>query len=104
MKDNKVVEIKNLSISDLYYLYLFVSNDANNRMFGKTDPKIKEVIIKKQKEIEQELYERTYGYNLFAKFKTEYNGMKPEDIDLNNVEHKESPRTFVIAKNKVARK
>lgn len=100
MKD-KIVKVENLSISDLYYLYLFVSNDANNRMFGKTDPKIKEVIRKKQKEIEQELYERAYGYNPFVKFKTEYNGIKPEDIDLNNVKCEKAPQTFIVAKNKV---
>lgn len=100
MKD-KTVKIENLPISDLYYLYLFVSNDANNRMFGKTDPKVKEIIRKKQKEIEQELYERIYGYNPFDKFKTEYNGIKPEDINLDNIKCEEVPQTFVVAKNTI---
>lgn len=99
--------IKDMSTSDLYALYLFVSNDGNNRGFGMTSPMAKAVVREKQREIEQELYLRAYGYNPFEEYKQEFHGMKPEDIDLDKVvvysgpdkepEDKE-PQTFVVAK------
>jgi len=105
------VDITKLSIADLYALYLFVSNDGNNRGFGMTSPHAKEVVRDKQRAIETELYLRAYGYNPFEEHKLVqvHEGMKPEDIDLDRVavyqgEDKEpqdkKPDTFVVVKNK----
>jgi len=114
-KKEQSVDITTLSIADLYALYLFVSNDGNNRGFGMTSPAAREVVRSRQKEIEQELYKRAYGYDPFAEHKLEIEGMKPEDIDLDRVavykhesddetkvtmEEDEKPETFVVVKNK----
>lgn len=101
-------KVQDLSLSDLYALYMFVSNDGNNRGFGVTTPDAREVVLEKQREIEQELYLRAYGYNPFEKHKVIFEGMKPEDIDLDRVavskgeieEPKdEEPQRFIVVKN-----
>lgn len=100
--------MKDLSFSDLYSMYLFVSGDANFKGFGGTSPEAKKIIREKQKEIEEELYQRVYGFNPFVKHRKEavFLGIKPEDIDLDRVlvvrhpveEPKdEQPETFVVA-------
>jgi hypothetical protein len=109
-KDTKYSSLQGLSFSDLYALYLFVSNDGNNRGFGATSPDARVVVRDKQREIEEELYLRAYGYNPFKKHKVVFDGVKPEDIDLDRVavitpgDNKEpedaEPETFVVHKNK----
>lgn len=107
-KVTKVTKIQDMPLADLYALYLFVSSDGNNRGFGVTSPDARVIVREKQREIEQELYMRAYGYNPFDKHKVEFEGMKPEDIDLDRVaivkgeieEPKdEEPQTFIVAKN-----
>ena len=103
-------KIQDLSFSDLYALYLFVSNDGNNKGFGVTSPDARQVVRKKQREIETELYLRAYGFNPFEEHKVVFDGVKPEDIDLDRVavivsgDNKEpgdeDPQRFVVAKNK----
>lgn len=102
-------DLQDLCLADLYALYLFVSNDANNRGFGMTSPEARKVVRNKQKEIEKELYVRAYGLDPFAEYKLEIEGMKPEDIDLDRVAivqgdnkepEDEKPETFIVVKNK----
>lgn len=107
-KATKTLDIQKMSTADLYSLYLFVSNDANNRGFGMTSPNARAVVRVKQKEIEQELYLRAYGCNPFEKHQVVVEGTKPEDVDLdrfvvakgeNEEPVDEKPDTFVVAKN-----
>lgn len=106
----KSLKIQDLSLSDLYALYTFVSNDGNNRGFGVATPDARKVVREKQREIEKELYLRAYGYNPFEKYKVIFEGMKPEDVDLDRVviakgeieEPKdEEPQRFIVVKNNV---
>jgi len=108
--ETKIMSIKEMSTADLYALYIFVSNDGNNRGFGMTSPKAKDIVRGKQKELENELYIRAYGYNPFEEHKVVavHEGVKPEDIDLDKVlvvtgDNKEpkdeKPDTFIVVKN-----
>lgn len=73
-----------LSFSDLYAMYQFVFSDAA-RGFGSASVDARVVVKNKQKELEDELYNRIYGFNPFTKFAKSFTvkGQKPEDIDLN---------------------
>jgi len=105
----KNVPVK-MSFADLYMMYTFVSNDANNKGFGMTAPEARRVVRGKQKELEEEMYKRIYGFNPFEKFSITVEGEKPENINLdrftvvknkpNNDDPKDDePQTFVVAKN-----
>ncbi|MFA5023356.1 MAG: hypothetical protein WC523_00165 [Patescibacteria group bacterium] len=78
------VSVKNLSMADLYALYMFVS--ANwNRGFGAGKKNAEKVIEAKMKEIEEELYSRAYGRNPFVAEKivsatTTIEGQLPEQV------------------------
>lgn len=107
-KKTKALDIKKISTADLYSLYLFVINDANNRGFGVTSPGARSIIRDKQKAIEEEFYLRAYGYNPFQEHRVVVEGMKPEDVDLdrfvvtrgpNKEPTDEQPDTFIVVKN-----
>lgn len=104
--------LQNLSMADLYALYLFVTSDRN-RGFNAYDQTTKFMIDKKMKEIEEELYIRAYGCNPFKK--TVIEGIRPEEIDLDKIKPSpnfvvlkskdkkiadEKPETFIVAENK----
>jgi hypothetical protein len=71
------VEIKDLSLSELYILYQFVSADAS-MCFGPKNDKAKNIISARAKEIKEELYLRAYGQNPFVVSTVE--GQKPEEV------------------------
>jgi hypothetical protein len=100
--DGSVV-LADLTVADLYSLLMFVSADRN-RGFNAVSPDKKALVEKKFKEIENELYVRTYGYNPFVAIVI--NGQKPEDVVDNldstvYVSDNKEPitQTFVVAKN-----
>jgi len=108
VKTGVMLGIQKMSTADLYSLYLFVSNDANNRGFGVTSPDARAVVRNKQKEIEEELYLRAYGCNPFKKYQVVVEGMKPEDVNLDRFVVTSGPNkepediksdTFVVTKN-----
>ena len=102
-------DVDSMTTSDLYSMYMFVANDANNRGFGLTSPEARDIVRERLKEIEEELYFRAYGYNPFKEHKVVVSGTKPEDVDLdrfavvkgpNKEPEDKKPETFVVAKNK----
>jgi hypothetical protein len=94
-------EVKDLSFSDLYMMYQFVFGDAA-RGFGSASMDARKLVRDKQKEIEDELYERAYGFNPFTKFakKIVFEGQKPEEIDLDKFMAKKveevTDKTFAV--------
>lgn len=57
-------DIRSVSTADLYAMLLFVSADAN-KTFGDNEH-AKLIVRGKQKEIEDELYFRIYGFNPYT--------------------------------------
>lgn len=82
----KESDITKITTSDLYSMYLFITQDPNNTGFGRVSKDAKVLIKKKQKEIEEELYNRVYGFNPFEQHVV-------EKIDPN------SPATDYVAVN-----
>ena len=83
-KTNKTkVDVKKVSFSDLYALYSFVGG-VNNMTFGQKWEKTKEPVRNRLKEIEEELYNRAFGFSIFASsFATlTVEGQDPTKIDL----------------------
>lgn len=89
------IDIKILSMADLYALYLFVSADAN-KAFGTSSPDARSVIREKQLEIEAELYSRAYGFNPIKEYKVKRGQTKKLDTD-NEINTEE--KHFVVVKN-----
>lgn len=62
-KEEKMkVNIKDLSYSDLYSLYLFVSSKSN-LCFGDKFESGKKIVRERLEEIEKELFDRSFGIN-----------------------------------------
>ena len=76
-----------ISFHDLWTMYEFAKENRRNCSVGK----MLDVFDKRLKEVEKELFERTYGYNPWEDL--ELNppvvGDKPEDIDLSQFDPKE---------------
>jgi len=76
------MNVKEISTTDLYSLYLFASADYNSTGFGK-NLYPKGLVESRLKLIETELFIRAYGYDYHEnKNGVEIEGDKPEDIDL----------------------
>jgi len=82
------VKVTELSLSDLYALYRFVSSDRD-KVFGIAHKTAEKVVSAKLKEIENELYCRAYGHNPYETkvgaeqqnvTKITVDGQKPEDV------------------------
>jgi len=78
---NANVDVKDLSMADLYALFLFVSSNWN-RGFGPGQKNAEKAISMRMKEVEGELFFRAYGQNPFSvTTKTiVIEGQKPEDV------------------------
>ncbi len=76
------VNVKTASFSDLYALYSFV-NGINNMIFGQKWEKIKDPVRNRFKEIEEELCNRAFGFNIFEKPEVVMiEGQDPLKVDL----------------------
>jgi len=97
------IKVIDLSMADLYALYLFVGAHRS-KGFNIIPNETKTLIDHKFVEIEDELYRRAYGCNPFKKVPlVVYEGMRPEDIDLDKFEIKDKDENktnnFVVTKN-----
>lgn len=82
-KDSVEVNIKELSFSDLYSMYSFVNN-LNNTSFGKKED-LKKLFRDKLKDVEGELYNRTFGKNPFVQEKAEPNTESKEVVSTSEI-------------------
>lgn len=79
-------ELKDLSYSDLWAMFQFVSQEYNKSFGPKTEAK--RIIHERHAEIVNELNERTYGGNPYNSEKVEINGVVPESVDLKQFDAK----------------
>lgn len=101
-KKQTVSDLKKLSFSDLYSMYMFV-NAFNNATFGKK-VRAKDLFRVKVAELEAELYSRVFGVNPFALDKAETAVIPPalEDVkgeDPLKVIESFKQKTFIVATN-----
>jgi len=92
-KEAGQVDVKDLSFSDLYAMFMFVSADRN-KGFSVFGADVKTIIDKKYAEIESELYLRTHGCNPFKS--VVINGANPIDVVKS---FKPEEKNFVVVKN-----
>jgi len=76
-----------ISFTDLYAMYKFTNEEIGYP--AKCGPEARKVILQRRARIEQELYERTYGFNPHTLDAIVVEGQKPEDIDLSKFDRKE---------------
>ena len=97
----EAVVLADLSMADLYAMYLLVSSNRN-RGFGSTQAATKSLIDVKIKEVEEELYSRVYGFNPFANKDlgvVVIEGEKPEDVLAKlNIEAKAPDKIAAVVK------
>ena len=74
-----------ISFADLSAMYRFINEEIRN-MPG---PEARKVILQRRAIVEQELYERAYGFNPHTLDSVVVEGQKPEDIDLSKFDRKE---------------
>jgi len=102
--DNKI-EISNLSLADLYALYLFVDRNMN-RGFGRASVAAKHEVSERYMQIENELYRRAYGHNPFKVYPADTDvesGRQLQDmvtvLDEKGEKVEAVRDTFVVVKN-----
>jgi histone acetyltransferase (RNA polymerase elongator complex component) len=105
--ENNKVDIKQLSLMELYALYNFIRSTENRPFTMGAGKEAKTLVRNRTNEIETELMLRTFGCNPFT-MKLEriekmirVEGEMPEKIDLTKFDEKpEDVKRFVVAKNK----
>jgi sulfur carrier protein ThiS len=85
--------LDSMSVADLYALFMFVGSNRG-RSAGR-DAKI--AVDQKFFQIEEELFNRAYGYDPFKKDVVTITGQKPEDV-LGELRTK-AVQTFIVTKN-----
>lgn len=109
-EENKTQGLHGLDLQSLFLIYNFVLSNANTG-FGTIEQEGKVLIREKLMEIEEEIYNRIYGFNPFKKYRkvVSVKGTKPEDVNLDRfvvAKNKEqevgdqNPKRFVVKKNK----
>lgn len=96
-----MVSVKNMSFIDLYAMHTFAKS-MEERPFMNLGKNVKAFVRNRTAEIENELMNRTFGYNPFSKSahpQTVFvQGEKPESVDLSKFDGER----FVVAKNEQA--
>jgi len=104
-EENKKVDIKQLSLMDLYAIYNFIRSTENRPFTMGAGKEAKALVRNRTVEIETELMMRTFGCNPFT-MKPEAKVVKvegevPEKIDLTKFDEKaEDTERFIVMKNK----
>lgn len=80
-------EVKDMSMSDLYAIFNYISIDYHKQFGQKSD--IKELVRSRYNVVLEELNKRAYGRNPYVDTSVEYEGEKPENIDLSKFEFDE---------------
>lgn len=78
--------LKELSFSDLYYLFTFISADYNKQFGDKV--KARQWVQKRYSLVLEEINNRAYDGNPYYLDAVKVNGEKPENIDLSKFEDK----------------
>jgi len=105
-EENKKVDIKQLSLMDLYAIYNFIRSTENRPFTMGAGKEAKALVRNRTVEIETELMMRTFGCNPFTMKPDSkvVEGEMPEKIDLTKFDEKpEDVKRFVVEKNKEAK-
>ena len=84
-KKHIMVDVRTITYSDLYNMWLF----SNQTLSGPTNNMYAKVVSERLKEIQKELYTRTFGVNVEELNMIKVDGEDPLKIDLGKFEDKE---------------